>query len=305
VNLALLALSLVALAIGPLAATLLKGTRGAGGLLEGLALVAVCGLVILHVVPHAVAVAGWSAVAVAAAGFAAPSLAEHWRRRRDASSVALVPIVIASFGAHAFIDGAALVQSAEPSHDRFVALAVVLHRLPDGLAIWSVVSVARGTTVATWVLVVLAAFTALGFAVGGDLLGGTSGTAIAWLQAFVAGSVLHVVMHAPHAHDAHEPEPAIASTVGALLGLGLLVMLGVHALPAALIAAAAVALLQARARRPAVWSSHAAASHHDHVHGHVHHHDHVHVRSHDHDHVHDPDDDGNGDPDRDRDPEMR
>jgi hypothetical protein len=105
VNVVLLALSLVALAIGPLAATLFKETRGSRGLIEGLALVAVCGLVVLHVVPHAVAVAGWSALAVAAAGFAAPFLAEHWRRGRDAGSVALVPVVIASFGAHAFIDG--------------------------------------------------------------------------------------------------------------------------------------------------------------------------------------------------------
>lgn len=263
-NVVLLALSLVALAIGPLAATLFKETRGSRGLIEGLALVAVCGLVVLHVVPHAVAVAGWSALAVAAAGFAAPFLAEHWRRGRDAGSVALVPVVIASFGAHAFIDGAALVQGAEPSHDRFVALAVVLHRLPDGLAIWSVVSAARGPTVAAWVLVVLAAFTALGFAVGAELLGGTSGPGLAWLQAFVAGSVLHIVMHAPHAHEAVESEPAIASTVGALLGLGLLVLIGVRALPAALITVAAVVLLQRRARRAGRCSVHAGTSHRDH-----------------------------------------
>jgi hypothetical protein len=247
VSLALLSLSLVALAIGPLTAAVLRKTRWSVDLLDGLVLVAVCGLVLLHVVPHAVAVAGWSAIALAAAGFAMPFLAERWRRERQGAITVLVPIVVASFGVHAFIDGAALVEHAEPAHDRFVALAVVLHRLPDGLAIWSVVSVARGTTMAAWVLTVLAGFTALGFAVGGQLLGAT-GPGIAVLQAFVGGSVLHIVMHGTSAHEAHAGR-AVASTVGALLGLVLLVLLALHAAPATLITAGVVALLHWRSRR--------------------------------------------------------
>jgi hypothetical protein len=246
VSVALLALSLVALAVGPLAAALLRGTRWSADLLDGLVLVAVCGLVLLHVVPHAVAAAGWSAIALAAAGFAMPFLAERWRREKQGASFALVSLVVASFGVHAFIDGAVLVGHAEPAHDRFVALAVVRHRLPDGLAIWSVVSVARGTTVAAWVLAVLAGCTVLGFAVGGLL--GASGPGIALLQAFVGGSVLHIVMHGTSAHEAHAGR-AVASTVGALLGLVLLVMLALHAAPAALVTAGVVALLQWRLRR--------------------------------------------------------
>ena len=124
---------------------------------------------------------------------------------------------------------------------------MVLHRLPDGLAIWSVVSVARGTTVAAWVLAVLAWFTVLGFAVGGQLLG-VSGPGIALLQAFVGGSVLHIVMHGAPAREAHAGR-AVASTVGALLGLVLLVLLALHAAPAALTTAGVVALLHWRSRR--------------------------------------------------------
>jgi zinc transporter ZupT len=252
---ALLALSLVALAAGPLVAALLGKTRWSAGLLDGLVLVAVCGLVLLHIVPHAVAVAGWPAVALAAAGFAMPFLAERWRRGTQTGGFALVPIVVASFGIHAFIDGAALVERSEAADHRFVALAVLLHRLPDGLAIWSVVSAARGTTVAAWVLGVLAGFTAMGFAVGGQLLDGASAPGIALLQAFVAGSVLHIVMHGPPGHEAGGAVRAVASTAGALLGLGLLVGLTLGAAPAALITAGAVALLHWRSRRRAPLSS--------------------------------------------------
>jgi uncharacterized protein len=251
VSLALLTLSLVALAIGPLTAAIFRKTRWSADLLDGLVLVAVCGLVLVHVLPHTVAVAGWTAIAVATAGFAMPFVAERWRRASDAGHRALVPIVIASFGVHAFIDGAALVEHGGQAHDRFVALAVVLHRLPDGLAIWSVVSVVRGATVAAWVLAVLAGFTALGFALGGHVLDVTSGHWTALLQAFVGGSVLHIVAHRPHAHQAGGGARALTYSVGALIGLGLLVVLAVDVTPAILVAAAGAGLLCWRSRRRA------------------------------------------------------
>jgi hypothetical protein len=80
VSLALLALSLAALAIGPLTAAVFRKTRWSADLLDGLVLVAVSGLVLVHVLPHTVAVAGWTAIAVAAGGFALPFVPERWGR---------------------------------------------------------------------------------------------------------------------------------------------------------------------------------------------------------------------------------
>lgn len=213
----LLALSLLALGIGPLWGALLRKAAWSADFLDGVVLVSLCGLILLHVLPHTVEKAGWLAIAIAAGGFALPFVAERWRHgENDGRASALVPVVVTSFGVHAFFDGAALVQRTEQAQDLFVASAVVLHRLPDGLAIWSVVSAVRGKRTAAWVLAALAGFTVLGFGLGGHVVGGTW---VALLQAFVAGSVLHVVLHQSHAQDARREARAVATTVGALAGL--------------------------------------------------------------------------------------
>lgn len=246
--LGLLILSIVALAIGPLGALLVRGTKRSHDILDGLVLVSVSGLVLLHVLPHVVDSVGWIAVAVAGAGFAMPFAVERWSGGSDSGRSALFPLVVASFGVHALVDGSALAGRGAATQARLVALAVVLHRLPDGLAIWSLVSVARGAAVAARVLAAVAGFTALGFGVGGRILDGTSGRWVAFLQAFVAGSVLHIVMHGSRTGETGGRARATAHVVGAVLGLGLLVVLAVEARGAALITGAAVGLMCWRGR---------------------------------------------------------
>jgi hypothetical protein len=81
-------------------------------------------------------------------------------------------------------------------------LAVVLHRLPEGAALWWLMRPLgeRGARVA---LALVAAATTLGFLLGGaaapDL--GTAGAAL--FQAFVAGVMLHVLGHAYRDRHAH------------------------------------------------------------------------------------------------------
>jgi zinc transporter ZupT len=219
----LLALSLLALGIGPLWGALLRKTAWSADFLNGVVLVSLSGVVLLHVLPHTIEKAGWSAIAVAAGGFALPFIAERWRHGgNDGRASALLPVIVTSLGVHAFFDGAALVQHTGQAQDLYVATAVVLHRLPDGLAIWSVVSAVRGKRVAAWVLAALAGFTVLGFGLAGQVVGGAG---VALLQAFVAGSVLHVVLHPSNAQDARAQVRAVAATMGALVGLGLTIFL--------------------------------------------------------------------------------
>lgn len=257
----LLLLSVAALAFGPALTALLPRTSLAHDLLDGLVLVSLFGLVAVHVLPHTVVVAGWPAALMAVGGFLFPFVLERLAPRADGAPrhAFLVPLVMGAFGVHAFIDGAALVDHTEDAGPANVlALAIVLHRLPDGLAIWSVVRPSRGVRIATGVLAGLGMLTVLGFIVGGRVLEGTSGKWIALLQSFVAGSVLHIIAHRPHAHEAaehghhehhhheedrdhHEAHHAHehshghahdhgaassgwASTAGALLGLALLVV---------------------------------------------------------------------------------
>ncbi len=202
-----LLLSLVALACGPLLATVLSRTPRAHDFLDGLVLVALCGLVLVHVLPHAVGLAGGPALLAAALGFLMPYGLERLTSRgsRLGAHRFLVPVVATSFGVHGFIDGAALVdhasEAAAPAS--VIALAIVLHRFPDGLAIWSVVRPMRGARAALVVLGALGVLTIVGFVAGGPALDGRAAPWIALLQSFVAGSVLHVIVHGPHGTGAH------------------------------------------------------------------------------------------------------
>lgn len=243
----LLFLSLLALACGPALTEALSKTSRAHEFLDGLVLVALSGLVLVHILPHTVSVAGWAALLVAVFGFALPFGLERLapRGREGRTHRYLVPLVLVAFGVHAFIDGAALVEhAAEAAPAGVLALAIVLHRLPDGLAIWSVVRPARGVGLASGVLGALGLFTVVGFAAGGSVLEGAAGHGIALLQSFVAGSVLHVVVHRhageeAHAHDHHthddhghehhehahaSPFEGLSATLGAVAGVALLVV---------------------------------------------------------------------------------
>lgn len=255
-------LSLIALAAGPALAASLAKTPRAHEFLDGLVLVALFGLVAVHILPHTVSIAGGAALLTAAFGFLLPYGLERLSHRGTAHVTHrfLVPLVVASFGVHGFIDGAALVEhAAEAAPAHLIALAIVLHRFPDGLAIWSVVRPSRGPRVAALVLAALGVLTMIGFAAGGSVLEGAAGRWVALLQSFVAGSVLHVIVHGPqdvHAHDGehfqdprdhvddHDHHPhahdhghhdhahdhaqdhvrGLAATLGALAGFALLVI---------------------------------------------------------------------------------
>ena len=118
-----------------------------------------------------------------------------------------------------------------------LAIAITLHRLPDGLAVWSVVQPIRGARAAAIVLGALAAATIVGYVTGGPALSGATGHALLLVQAFVAGSVLHIILHRPqhtlehdhHDDDAHDhahphPPSGIAAGIGALAGFAVLLL---------------------------------------------------------------------------------
>ncbi|MGH7295861.1 MAG: permease [Polyangiaceae bacterium] len=249
-----LLLSLVALACGPALTAALSKTPRANEFLDGLVLVALSGLVAIHILPHTVAVAGTAALLCGVLGFLSPYLLERLAPHGGAGAHRfLVPLVIASFGVHGFIDGAALVEhAAEVAPGQVLAIAIVLHRFPDGLAIWSVLRPARGPRLATMALACLGLLTVLGFVAGGAVLAGAAGHGLALLQSFVAGSVLHVIVHRPslegghshghhahahdlphahvhdhahgHGHDAAPPLQGLAAVLGAFAGLALLII---------------------------------------------------------------------------------
>lgn len=203
----LVALSIAVLLAAPLlAAALLRRPALAAGL-DGFVLVAVGGIVALHVVPQSAHIAGAAAIAFAAAGLFLP-IALHRlddavlargsaRRLRDA---ALLTVFLAGVVVHALFDGAALAPQGDEAGGLVVnalALGVILHRVPVGIALWVVARPKLGVPLTLLVVATYAGGTIAGALLGPGLLLHASAPALAIFQAFVAGSILHIVAESP------------------------------------------------------------------------------------------------------------
>ena len=162
---------------------------GAARVFDGVMLAVVPALVAWQVLPHAWAEHGATALLVLAAGIAAPALVERTSRALapHADDMALA-VGLSGLGLHASLEGAALALG--PS----AAAALILHRIPVGLAIWWMLRPRHGVRGGALGISVLTAATLVGFAVGGELVGG-HGPGVDLYQAFVGGSLLHVVFH--------------------------------------------------------------------------------------------------------------
>jgi hypothetical protein len=263
VHAALLA-SLLALVIGPL---VFERVRGAWTLsaLDGFALVAVGGLVGVHILPQSFEVAGWWAAPVVLLGFLGPGLLCGSRLLSGATGNRItLPLALLGIALHALLDGVALGGSGAGDGLDALAWAVVLHRISDGLGIWWLARPAYGKRVALLLLATLAGFSVLGYALDAQLEARVSQSWFALLQALIAGSLLHVILrHPPNApREGQAATTRLASGLGGLAGLALVLLLeGFHvegeahdsvfltlalqSAPALLASYAAVALLHA------------------------------------------------------------
>ncbi len=218
----LLIASLLALAIGPILHHLAgaKGTMLAA--LDGFVYVTMGGLIFLHIVPESYELAGWWAFLALLLGLLGPGLVEH-RLHGLASKAHAAALVLAllGIGLHAFIDGLALGHGEGGHQHQTLPLAVVLHRLPVGLALWFLLRPAYGLRTALGLLALISAATLAGFALD-EVVGGLANRGLGLFQALVAGSLLHVVVHRsyPIAEASSTPEAARRHAgVGALGGL--------------------------------------------------------------------------------------
>ena len=191
-------ISLVPLIAGPLIVRSLQKTPWTARALDAFVLVAVSGLVFLHILPHGLSEGGSWAVVAAVAGLFLPILAEGAQHR--SRSLALSPTLVLALGLltiHGMLDGVALAAPhRDVAHGELLAAAVVLHRLPAGLAIWWVARPRLGTQGAMAVVSVLVVGTTVGYVAartGFDAL--FNGPAWNIVQALLAGSLVHVIVH--------------------------------------------------------------------------------------------------------------
>ncbi|MEE2657923.1 MAG: permease [Candidatus Latescibacterota bacterium] len=226
----LFCLSLLALSIGPFAYAAARLAQPLMAALDGLIFVVMGGLVIFHVLPEALELAGWIAVVGVGAGLWLPTFIEHRIRSmaRQVHNVTLVFGLIA-IAVHAFTDGLALAPAPMDIAERhMLPMAVLLHRLPVGLTVWFLLRPLYGLVPASGVLVLMGLATTAGFLGGGSILGTMESSAWGLFQSIIAGSLLHVVVHRSypvHGLDVGSVRRWHAGA-GAIAGLGLLWLIG-------------------------------------------------------------------------------
>lgn len=207
--------SLVALALGPLLAIGARRYRSSAIVLDAFTLVVLGGLVVLHILPHALEGAGGFALLAALAAFALAGLAERSLRSGEFAAGGRVGrrlfflLTLIGLGFHAIVDGLALTGAVVhgdhvhlpdgASHDNggsIMALAVLLHRVPFAIGLWWIVAPLIGARIAILCMLVLGGGTVVGFAMGDTLLGGASPWSLALFEAVLCGTLMHVVLHA-------------------------------------------------------------------------------------------------------------
>jgi len=224
-----LLLSLAALGIGPLLYSRARAGLAAA-VVDAFALIAVAGLVFAHILPQSFALGGWIVLPVALLGLLGPGFLCGSRLFAGKSAIRItLPVALLGIGMHAMLDGIVLSGGGARPEAHFLLLAVVLHRIPDGLGTWWLVRPLYGTRTAWILLGAIGLFTVMGYYFGTPLLEGAPESWVAMLQALVAGSLLHVIFRHPPTQPARGAVAGLphrmASGLGGLLGIGLMVAL--------------------------------------------------------------------------------
>ncbi len=185
-----LILSTIALILGPVVYSFGQNYDIARRVLHGLVVLTIAVIISFNIIPEALKHGGSQAIVVIILGIAFPVLLERlFRKATDTAHLVIVAIAASGLLIHAIVDGVALL----PESGTGLAHAVVLHRLPVGMALWWAVrpSYGVGVTVTMFALIFLA--TAAGYFVGETIIEVAEAKTLAMLQAFVSGSLIHVV----------------------------------------------------------------------------------------------------------------
>jgi len=145
---------------------------------------------------------GWVTIGLAGLGLLAPtaveSLLHRIRFHRIETTAHWLTLLAALTGlaVHGTVDGTVLASG--DAADLTLRLAIVVHRIPVGLAVWWLLRPPLGPGWAWVALALLAGSTAGGFVAGPTVLATLSSGVGEGFQAVVAGSLLHVVLFRTH-----------------------------------------------------------------------------------------------------------
>jgi hypothetical protein len=194
-----LILSFAALLLGPLIYAAARKNTLAQRIFDALIVIAIAVIIAVHIIPAAMKHGGTLAITLLVLGIIFPMLLERlFKKATDAAHLVIVAIAAIGLLIHAIVDGVALL----PQSGTGLAYAIILHRLPVGMALWWAIRPSFGKVIAISAFVLIGLATAAGYFVGESIVAVAEARTLAMLQAFVAGSLIHVVAFGVrHKHD--------------------------------------------------------------------------------------------------------
>ncbi len=226
--------SVFALGVGPLIYQTFGPLRRTDRIVSGFILIVITATLFVEVLPETINVIGYMAISLALLGFVGPTFVEKlFAKSANKTHRLTILLGITGLVLHASIDGAALQNGHLSQQHESLTLAIILHRLPVGLTIWWLLKPLIGERFALLTLLAMAVATGGGFALSMQLTEYHSSSAFAALQAFISGSLMHVILHKPHAdgcmhtsqihdrshHHSHEPQQVLSDNNGRLAKL--------------------------------------------------------------------------------------
>jgi len=198
-------LSTIALLAGPFIYALARRNATAEHVLDAIVILTVAWIITFHIVPEVVTIGGILAVFMIAAGMAFPfALRRIFHLASNAAHIALLVLAAAALALHAIIDGIALL----PATGNSLSAAVILHRLPIGMAIWWTFRPALGQTAAVVAFAIIIVATASAYLLGGPVVDMLESRTLALFQAFVSGSLIDLVIVGIRKKISQQAQPA-------------------------------------------------------------------------------------------------
>lgn len=224
-----LVLSIVALILGPFVYVLGQRWPNARQILDGFIFITIAGIVCVHIIPPAIHTGGALTFLFLGFGLVFPLIVERsFSQSHERAHVFIVILAAVGLAVHATIDGIALLplgdlQSLTRGPWDFLfgnelAVSVILHRLPVGMAIWWSIRSGFGTSYAVAAFALIIAATAAAYFLGEPVASLAHTRGIAWFQAFVAGSLVHIVAFGV-GHDHAQARENFSNTWGFRVGI--------------------------------------------------------------------------------------
>jgi len=183
-------LSTLALLLGPFVYAVGYRNAVARQILDGLVFVAIAWIIGVHIIPESLSAGGWVAFVSLLLGIAFPMLLKRvFHVASRTANIAVTLVAALGLCIHALIDGIALLPA---SGDR-LAIAVIVHRIPVGMALWGTFRSAIGTAAAATAFALIIVSTALAYYLGAPVVDMAESRWLAVFQAFVSGSLIDLV----------------------------------------------------------------------------------------------------------------